>query len=111
MIGKKGSNAAWLLVQHSDHDLEFQKQALGLLKRAVEKGDASRRNFAYLTDRVLRHSGKPQLFGTQFEKKEDGKWGSQPIENPEHLEERRMEFSLEPFSEYEKKMEELHKDK
>lgn len=109
LVGKDGSRAAWLLAQHSDHDLEFQKQALGLLKKAVKKEDASKRNLVYLTDRVLRHSGKPQLFGTQFEEKKDGKWGPQPIEDPEHLDERRKKFGLEPFSEYEKIMEELHK--
>lgn len=69
LVGEDGSNAAWLLVQHSDHDLEFQKQALELLKQAVEKEDASKRNLAYLIDRVRVHSGQPQLFGTQFEKK------------------------------------------
>jgi len=110
LVGKDGSRAAWLLVQHSDHDLEFQKQTLELLKKAVEKGDASKRNLAYLTDRVRRHSGEPQLFGTQFEQKENGEWGPQPIEDPENLEKRRKEFGLEPFSEYEKRMEELHKN-
>lgn len=110
LVEKDGSRAAWLLAQHSDQDLEFQKQALELLKKAVEKGEASKRNLAYLTDRVRVNSGKPQLFGTQFKKNKDGKWGPRPIKNPENLEKRRKEFGLEPFSEYEKRMEELHKN-
>ncbi len=46
------------------------------------------KNLAYLEDRVLTAQGKPQLYGTQFQG--EGKtFGPQPIEDEEHLDERR----------------------
>lgn len=100
LIGTDGSHAAWLLVQHSDYDIPFQKEALKLLQIAVEKGEASKKNLAYLIDRVKVNSGELRLFGTQFK---DNK--PLPIENEEQLEERRKEYELEPFEEYRKQME------
>lgn len=104
LIGDSGSDAFWLLVQHSDHDVEFQKEALDLLRLAVEKGEASKRNLAYLTDRVRVNSGEPQLFGTQLESDE---LKPKPIEEPEKLEQRRKEFGMEPFEEYKERMREI----
>jgi len=103
-IGADGSEALWLLVQHSDHDLEFQRRALELLRAAVKRGEASKRNLAYLIDRVRVNSGEKQLFGTQFQM---DKLEPEPIENPELLEKRRQEYGLEPLEEYRKKMAEI----
>ncbi len=104
LVGVEGSNGAWLLIQHADHDVEFQKQALELLNEAVEVGEAEKINEAYLTDRVRVNSGQPQIFGTQFYKNSEGKFGPRPIKDVEHLEEKRKEFGLQPFSEYERSM-------
>lgn len=49
---------AWLLVQHMDNDLSFQKWFLAYLPEGSE-------NYKYLSDRVLRGEGKKQRFGTQ----------------------------------------------
>lgn len=103
LVGEDGSNAFWLLVQHSDHDAEFQKEALRLLEDAVQKGEASKRNLAYLIDRVRINSGEPQVFGTQFQR---DILEPRPIEDRGHLEERRKEFGLETFEEYRKIMKE-----
>jgi hypothetical protein len=35
LVGDEAASAAWLLVQHSDRDPDFQARALGLLDRAV----------------------------------------------------------------------------
>ena len=102
LVGKEGSLGAWLLIQHADHDPDFQKEALDLLTKAVERGQASKRNLAYLTDRVRVNSGEPQLYGTQFFEDDAGVFGPRPIEDTENLEKRRKEMGLEPFSEYEK---------
>lgn len=104
-----GDNAAWLLIQHSDHDVEFQKEALQLLKKAVEKGEARKNNLAYLTDRVRVNSGEPQLFGTQFYTNEKGEFVPRPIEDAEHLNERRKELELESFEEYKEKVRDFYK--
>ena len=63
-MGKDGSNAAWLLVQHADEDKPLQRLALQKLEAAVRKGEASKSNLAYLTDRVRVNAGQKQVYGT-----------------------------------------------
>ena len=65
LVGKEGANAAWLLVQHADLSPKFQRKCLDLMAQ-VPRGEISRRNIAYLTDRVLLAEGKKQVYGTQF---------------------------------------------
>jgi Family of unknown function (DUF6624) len=65
LVGDDGAEAAWLIAQHADHQLDFQREALALLERAVHDGDASASHLAYLKDRVRMNEGRPQLFGTQ----------------------------------------------
>ncbi|PCI18997.1 hypothetical protein COB64_04490 [Candidatus Wolfebacteria bacterium] len=43
MVGWHAANKAWLLVQHADHDVEFQKKCLKLMKEAVEKKEANKK--------------------------------------------------------------------
>jgi len=107
-VGEHGANAAWLLVQHSDNDLKFQIRCLKLLKEALKKEDVDPKHVAYLTDRILVHQDKKQIFGTQFVSDKSGAYGPFPIINLENLEKRRQKMGLEPFSEYKKKMNALH---
>lgn len=93
LIGKKSSHAFWLLVQHADSDLVFQKKCLKLLAKAAKSGQAHLPDVAYLTDRVLLTEGKKQRFGTHYEAK-NGKWAPQPSSNPDGLAKRRKEFGL-----------------
>src|SRR5438552_10221588 len=65
LIGTNGAHDAWLLVQHADRDRNFQRRCLDLLKEAVAHGEASGKDLAYLTDRVLLAEGKKQIYGTQ----------------------------------------------
>jgi hypothetical protein len=37
MVGEKASKNAWLLVQHADHDVEFQKKCLKLMGSIYKK--------------------------------------------------------------------------
>lgn len=99
LVGNDGAFAAWLLVQHADLDLAFQKKCLGLLEKAVEKNDASPRELAYLTDRVRVAEKKPQVYGTQFELV-DGKLRPKPIEDEQHVDDRRKKVGLPPLAEY-----------
>jgi hypothetical protein len=52
LVGEDGAHAAWLLAQHADSDPAFQRRCLDLLTAAVERGEASVVQQAYLTDRV-----------------------------------------------------------
>ena len=65
--GEQAQGNAWLLVQHADHDVAFQKHVLSLLEdMAARRGEPVRRSFAYLADRVAVAEGRPQLYGTQL---------------------------------------------
>jgi hypothetical protein len=91
LVGLLGVQAAWLLVQHADHDRQFQKQCHHLLADAVKNRDAAAQHLAYLTDRICVGDGIPQIYGTQFE---------YPIEDPEHVDERRSAVGLSSLAEY-----------
>jgi hypothetical protein len=99
LVGADGAFAAWLLVQHAGTDRAFQRQCLDLMTAAVEAGEASVRELAYLTDRVLLHEGQPQVYGTQVTR-EGGRVVPCDVADPDHLDERRAAVGLRPFAEY-----------
>ena len=65
LVGDDGASAAWLVVQHMDGDPAFQRSCLELMKGAFDAGEVRAHDLAYLTDRVLTHEGKKQMYGTQ----------------------------------------------
>ena len=91
-VGSEGSHAAWLLVQHADHDVDFQKECLTLMKSAPE-GEVERRDVAYLEDRVRVNSNQLQLYGTQFIEV-NGTFVPRGIECLEKVDERRLSMGL-----------------
>lgn len=95
-VGEEASSNAWLLVQHADHDLAFQKDCLQLMKDALE-GDVALHDIAYLEDRVATSEGKPQIYGTQFKKGENGDMIPLPMVDPERVNIRRSEMDLSPI--------------
>jgi hypothetical protein len=99
LVGDDGAQAAWLLVQHADHDPMFQRACLELLGEAVRAGEADASHEAYLTDRVLLAEGKQQLYGTQL-RLTGGAWQPQPLADPERVDARRRQVGLEPLEDY-----------
>jgi len=91
-VGIDASENAWSLVQHADHDVAFQEQCLALMKRESTK-DINPRNVATLGDRIRVNSGRPQIYGTQFDQI-DGKHVPQPIEDEANVDERRSHMGL-----------------
>jgi hypothetical protein len=104
-FGKEADGNAWLLVQHADYAHDFQEKVLGLLENLYPAGETSPANYAYLYDRValsFNNAGKrkPQRYGTQLTRGEAGKMTPAPVEDPEHLDERRKQMGLKPIAEY-----------
>lgn len=99
LVGKDGANAAWILVQHADHDRPFQKRCLGLLHPAVKNGEATGEQLAYLTDRVRIGENKKQVYGTQF-RFVDGKLQPYPIEDEANVDRRRKAVGLSTLADY-----------
>ena len=99
LVGEDGSTAAWVIAQHSDLDPEVQAQALELLRTAVEEGQASPGDLAYLEDRVAVGAGRPQVYGTQIGCV-DGTAEVSDLVDPERVDERRAEAGLGPLADY-----------
>lgn len=103
-VGSEASHDAWLIAQHADHDVEFQKKCLELM-RAEPENEVSEQDIAYLHDRICVNEGKPQFFGTQFYTNENGAYGPRPIEQIETVDERREKIGLQSLEEYKKELE------
>jgi hypothetical protein len=99
LVGEDGAHAAWLLVQHADTNPAFQRRCLDLMAEAVEHGEATPRELAYLTDRVLLAEGQSQEYGTQMSGTEEG-WAPDNLRDPDTVDARRGAVSLGPLSEY-----------
>lgn len=109
LVGEDGSHAAWLLVQHATQDPDFMNRCRGLMERAVKRGEASPKDYAYLVDRVRLQRGKMQLYGTQFIQDSRGRLILQPLKDPEEVDERRHKMGLEPLAEYEAQLRKFYK--
>jgi hypothetical protein len=72
---------------------------LGAVEAAVKNNDASRQDMAYLTDRVRVADKQKQVYGTQL-RETDGKLEPHPIEDEDHVDERRKDVGLPPLAEY-----------
>jgi hypothetical protein len=101
LVGVKGSNNFWLLMQHQDEHPDFQEKVLDMMKVEVDKNKASSKNYAYLVDRVRVNTKKPQVYGTQLTINKDGTSHEiQNTEDPAKLNERRASVGLGPIEEY-----------
>lgn len=106
-FGIKTDNQAWLIVQHADHDHEFQESVLHVLETLWPIGETSPSNYAYLYDRVASSFGnpnkrKPQRYGTQGHCIGTGQWEPWPMENPDKIDDLRKSVGLETMEQYKK---------
>jgi hypothetical protein len=92
--GEECDKAAWLIAQHADDDLAFQKEVLARLEPLHAIHETNPSNYAYLFDRIAVHEGRLQLYGTQGRCVGPGKWEPDPIENAELVDERRKAVGL-----------------
>lgn len=101
LVGEDGAEAAWVLIQHADHNLALQKRGLAMLEAAIAADDASRGDLAYLTDRVRVAEGLPQVYGTQVEVTPEGEIRPRtPIEDEANVDARRAEAGLSTLEAY-----------
>ncbi|OHA03858.1 MAG: hypothetical protein A3J58_02375 [Candidatus Sungbacteria bacterium RIFCSPHIGHO2_02_FULL_52_23] len=102
LVGRKASRSAWLIIQHADHDVRFQKKCLALMEALYRSNpeNISRENIAFLTDRILVNTKQEQFFGTQFYVDKKGVFTYRPIKDFRTLAKRRKEYDLPPFKEY-----------
>jgi len=108
LVGVKGAGAVWTVIQHSS--LEVQKRYIGLMTKAADAGDLEWALVATTIDRIRVREGKPQVYGTQF-KEANGAMVPEPIEDREHVDERRAKVGLQPLAEYQKLIDQFYKRK
>lgn len=108
LVGKEGSEAAWLMVQHAVLDTEFMGECIFLLKDAVLKNDAEGWCLAYLQDRVLTMSGNPQIYGTQHDIDKNGMAFPLPMVDPLKVERLRQELGLDSLSDATRRIQERY---
>jgi hypothetical protein len=99
IVDSEAAKAAWLVAQHADFDLAFQKEALRHMESLAPDGEAEVKLVGYLIDRVAVNEGRPQVYGTQGGCKA-GRWQPSPIADPEEVEVRRASVSMEPLAFY-----------
>ncbi|TDD53286.1 hypothetical protein E1286_07655 [Nonomuraea terrae] len=107
LVGEEAAHAAWLLAQHADRDVAFQRSCLPLLEEAAAAGQATWADHAYLVDRVSVADGRPQVYGTQYGMRE-GRLELQPVEDPDRLDKRRAHAGLGPHAEYDRMHRQLY---
>lgn len=104
MVGWEAADAAWLIAQHADDGLNFQKQALALMeKEASKRGLPIDANIAYLVDRIAVAEHRPQLYGTQFAMPAPDKpcdIDFLPLDNRKRVDKRRRAIGLTPLDVY-----------
>jgi hypothetical protein len=107
LVGRDGAEAAFTMVLHSP-SIELQKKSLSYIKKAWRRGEAPPEAVAGLTDTILHHQGKPQIYGTRFDIV-GGKLVLGKIKDASRLEARRAKLGLTSMSEYIKQLEEMYK--
>lgn len=106
-VGVEGVFAMWLLIQHQDFDIEFQKECLELLETSVQANESPMKLYAYLIDRVHKNLNIPQVYGTQWIQ-EEGMYVIYDVEDFDNLDQRRQEAGLCSISEYKKSLKEVY---
>lgn len=101
IVGEEGSGNFWLLVQHQDNHPETQRKVLALMKVEVEKDNADKQDFAYLTDRVAVNADEPQVYGTQMRLNPDKtSFIPKKVMDRDGLNERRASIGMGTIEEY-----------
>ncbi|MCU1280626.1 MAG: hypothetical protein JWM53_4172 [bacterium] len=104
LVGSDGAFAAWLLVQHADADPSFQNLCLDKMEAQVKRGEAVAKDWAYLVDRVAVAQKRKQIYGTQFDPKQEPR----PIEDEAHVDERRAAVGLPSMAAYKEQMRKMY---
>ena len=109
LAGENGSRNFWMIVQHSDHNPEFQKEVLVEMKKEVDKQNAISTNYGLLADRVNLNTGKAQIYGTQVTyNMNNGQAYPKKLADSINVNERRKSIGLKPIEEYLNEMSEIH---
>jgi hypothetical protein len=91
-VGQDGATAAWLIAQHADFDVEFQAEALEVMRAALEAGQAD--------PTVAVNHGQAQRYGTQVRCRDGRPQPATPLVDAAAVDAHRAEVGLEPLATY-----------
>lgn len=94
---KKANTALFYIVQHAGLNLQIKYS--GILKEAVQKGNAKPSEYAYLFDRISMRQGKRQIYGSQISVSTNGGSYFYPIKDEPNVNKRRKNIGLPPLQE------------
>ncbi|HEV7781190.1 MAG TPA: DUF6624 domain-containing protein [Chitinophagaceae bacterium] len=98
-VGRMGALTIFLVIQHSS--LPVQQKYLPMMREAVKKNQASSANLALLEDRVALGEGRKQIYGSQIHSdKKTNQPFLAPLDDPDHVDERRKAVGLGSLAEY-----------
>jgi len=100
LVGEKGAQDFWVMVQHCDSDPAFQLRVLQKLKIEVDNKNASGSCYGLLTDRVKINTGEKQIYGTQVIYNSLGQAYPKSLADSVNVNKRRAEVGLDPIEEY-----------
>jgi len=99
IVGDEGNSALFLVIQHSK--LAVQEKYLPMMREAVANQNAEASSLALLEDRVALRRGGRQIYGSQigYDKVKE-RYYVMPLDDPDHVNERRTSVGLPPLQEY-----------
>lgn len=99
LVGEKGAEAAWIILQHAIAHPELQRNCLPLLKAAAAAGEIPTYQVAFLEDRICCYEERPQRYGTQLDWDENGELSPLPLRDADRVDSYRESVGLGPLSE------------
>lgn len=98
-IGPRANAAIFLVIQSSE--IRVQKKYLPVMRQAVVAGRAFPASFAQLEDGIAAREGRPQIYGSLISfDSATGTYFVFPLNDPDHVDERRAAVGLPPLGEY-----------
>ncbi|MFT4566356.1 MAG: hypothetical protein ACI9FN_001311 [Saprospiraceae bacterium] len=98
VVNEQQMGAIWMTISQSSY--QFRKAFLPNLVVAVENGDIEERNIAAIKDKIMMDEGKPQIYGTQVYRDDQGNWKLYGVEEPEYVDRRREDIGFGNLQEY-----------
>jgi len=92
-VGRLANGALFSIIQHSS--IQTKEKYAPLMKESVLKNQSQPLHYARLIDRILVNDKKPQIYGSQTTRDENGNAVFFEIEKPKYVNQRRKEIGLE----------------
>lgn len=92
VVNETQMSAIWMTITQASY--QFRKAFLPNLVLAVENGDIKESNIAAIKDKILMDEGKPQIYGTQVIRDEQGNYRLYGLEDPEYVDRRRKDIGF-----------------